>query len=498
MSQKSVVKLETASLSGIAERMRVPGYDRNALKPWILHIGVGGFHRAHMAYYTDELLQTHDSAWAINGVGLTERDRTMADTMDTQDGLYSLLVRSADREEPRIIGAITKYYHYPDGAGELCRIAADGEYRILSLTVTESGYHYTGDDRHLDMDDPAIQHDLQNPDDPTTSIGFLFRVAQLRIQAGRTLPTFLSCDNIPHNGSVLRSLVLQYADQVDPQIARVLAEQGRFPSSMVDRITPGTEDKDRAYVREELGIEDRWPVVCEDFIQWFVEDNFSDGRPEWDKVGAVLVPDVTPYERMKIRLLNGAHSALAYISYLLGFRNVDNAMADPAVNKFVSAYMKEIEPTVGDVPGVNLDEYEKKLVERFSNPAISDQILRLCEDGSRKIPNMMLEPTKELMISGQTYRHAAFAVAAWIRFLQGSDEAGIPIPIKDPSADILQEVAQRCADEASQFLAVETVFPEPLRNSAAFTAEVNMWFHKISDEGSRAAIDALLETKKRQ
>jgi mannitol-1-phosphate/altronate dehydrogenase len=195
---------------------------------------------------------------------------------------------------------------------------------------------------------------------------------------------------------------------------------------------------------------------------------------------------------MKIRLLNGAHSALAYISYLLGFRNVDDAMADPAVNRFVTAYMKEIEPTVGDVPGVNLDEYEKKLVQRFSNPAISDQVLRLCEDGSRKLPNMMLEPVTELMASSCAYHHAAFAVAAWIRFLQGEDEAGAPIPIKDPLAETLQETARRCNGEVSRFLALQTVFPDALRSSAAFTAEVDKWFQRISIEGSRAAIDTLL------
>jgi mannitol 2-dehydrogenase len=492
MNDRSPIALKEENLPKIDGNVTVPNYDRSETKARILHLGVGGFHRAHMAYYTDELLRQGSDDWSINGAGLTERDAAMAETMRVQEGLYTLLIRSADSEEPRIIGSITDYLHYPNGAGELCRKVADGEYRIVSLTVTESGYHYAGDDRHLDMEDPAIRRDLETPDNPATSIGFLFRIAQLRIQNHRTLPTFLSCDNIPHNGSFLRNLVLQYAQKADPRTAEILHEHGRFPNCMVDRITPGTEEKDRSYVREQFGIEDKWPVVCEDFIQWFVEDNFSDGRPAWDTVGAVMVPDVTPYERMKIRLLNGAHSALSYISYLLGFRNVDRAMDDPAVNKFVAAYMKEIEPTVGTVPGVDLDEYEKKLVERFSNPAISDQVLRLCEDGSRKIPNMMLEPTGELLKAGSSYRHAAFAIAAWIRFLRGKDENGEEIPIKDPMAERLQEAANQCHNDTSPFVTLESIFPEALRRSEDFVSHVDRWFRKISSEGSRAAIDAFL------
>lgn len=492
MNNSSLVALKEESLPKIDGRVSKPNYDRSKTKARILHLGVGGFHRAHMAYYTDQLLEQGTGDWAINGVGLTERDATMAETMRAQEGLYTLLIRSADSEEPRIIGSITDYLHYPDGAKELCRKAAEEEYRIVSLTVTENGYHYTGDDRDLDFDDRAIQRDIENPDNPVTSIGFLFRVAQLRIEADRTLPTFLSCDNIPHNGSVLRKLVLQYAKKVDPRTAEILEETGRFPNSMVDRITPSTEEKDRAYVRDQYRIEDRWPVVCEDFIQWFVEDDFAEGRPAWEEVGAVMVPDVIPYERMKIRLLNGAHSALSYISYLLGYRNVDRAMADPAIKDFVAAYMKEIEPTVGTVPGVDLDAYEKKLVERFSNPAISDQVLRLCEDGSRKIPNMMLEPTQELMTAGSSYRHAAFAIAAWIRFLQGEDENGEEIPIKDPMAEQLQKAAQRCQNEVRPFVALQAVFAKSVRDSEDFVGAVNRWFRKISEDGSRAAITAFL------
>jgi len=242
---------------------------------------------------------------------------------------------------------------------------AAADYRIISLTVTEKGYHSIGDDRHLDTDHPDVRHDLAHPEAPRTAVGFLFRVAQLRIASGQPLPTFLSCDNVPHNGSTLRGLMLEYGAGVDQETTRVLADTGHFPNSMVDRITPGTTDDDREYVRARWGIEDAWPVVCEDFRQWYIEDSFAAGRPDWDAVGAAFVPDVTPYELMKIRLLNGSHSALAYLSYLLGYRRVDRAMADPDVARFVERYMKEIEPAVGTVPPTRCSDSARTDRRRF-------------------------------------------------------------------------------------------------------------------------------------
>lgn len=494
MGDTAPVPLNADSLPEIGRALPVPTYDRDATKARILHIGVGGFHRAHMAYYTHELLQAGKSDWSIHGVGLTEHDKPMAETMRSQDGLYTLVARSAEEEYPAVIGSITNYHFSPGGSRELCELAAGEDYRIISLTVTENGYHYKGDERDLDFDDPSIQHDLSDPENPQSALGFIFRVAQLRLANGKKLPTFLSCDNLPHNGSTLRKLVLQYGRQVDPETAATLEKEGCFPNCMVDRITPGTTDKDRAYVRETLGIEDRWPVVCEEFIQWFIEDKFSDGRPPWEEAGAALVPDVTPYELMKIRLLNGSHSALSYISYLLGYRHVDDAMADEQVRSFVERYMREIEPAVGEVPGVDLREYQKKLVERFSNPAIRDQVLRLCEDGSRKIPNMMLEPMAELLAGGSSVSHGAFAIAAWIRFLQGLDEEGESIPIKDPNGEKVQEAARKCEEDVSPFINLDFIFPARLRENSQFKEEVLSWFRRLKEEGARRTIGAVLET----
>ena len=493
MSKTDVLPLNAETLPALRSRITVPEYDRESALPRILHLGVGGFHRAHMAYLTDALLASGRGNWVINGVGLTPHDERMAATMESQDGLYTLVSRSAADEQARVVGSITNYFFEPDGAGSLAHRAAEEDYRIFSLTVTENGYHYTGSDRHLDTTAPEIAHDLQHPDEPQSAVGLVFRVAQLRIRGGRRLPTFLSCDNLPQNGNVLRGLVLEFGRHVDPETTMVLEAQGCFPNTMVDRITPATEDKDRDYVRDTWGIEDSWPVVCEDFIQWFIEDEFSYGRPAWEAVGAVIVEDVTPYEYMKIRLLNGAHSALAYIAYLLGFRNVDDAMADADVRAFVRRYMKEMEPSVGEVPGVDVEAYQEKLIERFSNPAIRDQVLRLCEDGSRKIPNMMLDPLSELIPRGLGYRHAAFAMAAWIRFLQGTDPEGNEIPIKDPNAAQLSEAARRCSSDVRPFLALDTVFSDEIRSHDTLVNEMSQWFTTIAASGPRAAIRRLLE-----
>lgn len=492
MSKVSQLELNETALATLADRLPVPNYDRNRLEPAILHMGVGGFHRAHLAAYTDTLLNAGKTDWCINGVGLTSADARMASTLHEQDGLYTLVARGPSSEEARIVGSITRYFHAPNGAGELCRQVADGDYRIISLTVTENGYRYTGDDRHLDLDDPVVVADLKHPDNPSTAVGFLFRIAQLRIQEGGALPTFLSCDNLPHNGATLRNLVLQYAREVNGEMAAVLEDTAAFPNCMVDRITPTTVDADRAYVREKWGIKDGWPVMCEDFIQWFIEDSFVQGRPDWSEVGAAFVSDVTPYELMKIRLLNGSHSALSYTSYLLGHRAVHHAMADTDVLKFVRRYMAEIEPAVGSVPGVDLGAYRQKLIERFSNPAVGDQVLRLAQDGSRKIPNMMLEPISLLLQQGLEFSSGAFALAAWIRYLTGRDEAGETITIDDPAASVLQEAARNCGDSALPFLTRSGVFPESIRANREFLEEIDRWYSEISARGTRAAIQRLV------
>lgn len=488
----SSVRLSSSSLNKLPKDVRVPNYDRGALSPGILHVGVGGFHRAHLAVYTDDLISAGESDWCIHGAGITPADERMNDALGGQDYLYTLVTRSSDEEEVRVIGAITNFFYAPYGAGRLAEMVVDSGYRIVSMTVTENGYKYAGAERHLDTSDPVIAYDLEHPDDPRSLVGFVFRVIQLCFEAGSALPTFMSCDNIPHNGAVLRKLVLSFAREVGSDLAARIEREACFPCSMVDRITPSTTDDHRAYLADSWGMEDAWPVVCEDFRQWFVEDRFSAARPDWSKVGATFVSDVTPYERMKIRLLNGSHSALSYPSYLLGYRRVDKAMEDDDIRRFVERYMAEVLPTVGQVPDMNLEEYCRTLVRRFSNPAIADQVRRLCEDGSRKIPNMMLEPVAELQQEGNATPCAAFAVAAWLRFLQGTDEQGEAVPIDDPRADDISTAAKASDSSPEPFLSLDFVFPESLGPESSFGEAVSRWYVAIRELGTRKALGKLL------
>ena len=489
---ETTAKLCNRVLDGLKKGITIPKYERTRTKPRILHIGVGGFHRAHMACYTNDLLAAGETDWSIHGVGLIPTDKKMAEILSSQDYLYTLITRGLEMETIQIIGSITNYFVAPDGAGKLCQRAAEEDYRIISLTVTENGYHYTGEKKELDRQHPDIIHDLEHFDDPRSPEGFIFRVAQLRIAAGRKLPTFLSCDNLPHNGSTLRKLILQYAQLVDKKTAAVLEKEGMFPNCMVDRITPATSGADKEYLKERWGISDAWPVLCEDFRQWYIEDTFSDGRPNWDRAGAAFVPDVTPFELMKIRLLNGSHSALAYISYLLGYRKVDAAMNDSDISQFVQSYMASIEPAVGTVPGVDLRVYREDLIRRFSNSAIGDQVLRLAEDGSRKIPNMMLEPVTLQIKGGHPTHFAAFALAAWIRFLQGTDEEGNPIPIKDPAENLLTETAKKCQDDTLPFINIASVFPKELQENRLFVQDINNWYTAIKKDGARDALRKII------
>ncbi|HKJ86397.1 MAG TPA: mannitol dehydrogenase family protein, partial [Spirochaetia bacterium] len=254
MNHENAMHLDADTLPTLADRIAIPTYDRTALEPRILHVGVGGFHRAHMAGYTDELLAAGGTTWSIHGAGITAADERMAEALNPQDGLYTLVARGPESEDARVVGSITDYFHAAPRSSEFCGEVAAADYRIISLTVTEKGYHAIGDDRRLDTAHPDVAHDLSHPDAPRTAVGFLFRVAQLRIASGQPLPTFLSCDNVPHNGSTLRRLILEYGAEVDKETTRVLADTGRFPNSMVDRITPGTTDGDRDYVRDHWGI----------------------------------------------------------------------------------------------------------------------------------------------------------------------------------------------------------------------------------------------------
>lgn len=478
------MKLNTANLTQIHNTVKTPTYDRAAITCGIVHLGIGGFHRSHQALYLDEILAKGHSNWGICGVGLMPQDQENINALKAQDGLYTLLERTAETDTARIIGSCIQQLYAPENPHAVLDILAHPDTKIASLTVTEKGYCYNtqGD---LDVDNPLIQHDLTQPSTPKTALGYL--VHSLAMRQERDIPsyTIMSCDNLPENGHLTQRLVLQFAERVNSSLAQWIKENTAFPNAMVDRITPVTTPEVIEAIKTTFTIDDSWPVISEDYRQWVLEDNFCYGRPPFDEVGVQLVPDVEPYEKMKVRLLNGSHSALAYVSYLMGYRAVDKAMNDPLIRDFIRAYMDtNVTPSLPHVWGVDLDAYKTSLITRFSNPAVSDQIQRLAEDGSRKIPNAILPCIQHQITQNGTIDLAAFALAAWFRYLTGIDEDGAPITLKDPLATQLQAHANSLSD----MLAIRDIFGDNLPQSAPFVSAITRALTAINQNGTRDAL----------
>jgi mannitol 2-dehydrogenase len=471
---------DTYTLPGVAT---FPRYDRSKLGCGIAHIGVGNFHRAHQALYLHEYLQTHPEDWMIHGVGLLESDAGLFGPMTSQEGLYTL----------KVVGSIKRLSLATPNPQGVVRLLASSDIKIVSLTITEKGYYYTASGA-LDVEQPAIRADLAGGAAPRSAFGYLFAAAEQRMASGGSPFTVMSCDNLPGNGHLTRRLLLQFAEMKNHAVARWIGDNVAFPNSMVDRITPAVTEKTLEFVRGTFGVDDRCPVVSELYLQWVLEDEFAAGRPRLEEVGVQVTSDVEPYEKMKVRLLNGSHSALSYSAYLMGYREVDAAMGDPAIRTFVQRYMDvDITPTVPPVPGMDLAAYKQTLVERFSNPAISDQVQRLAMDGSAKARNAWVPPLEHQLSAGGSIRWLAFAIAAWYRYLYGTDEAGAPIEITDPMSDELTAWARSAPDDPTQLLSMREVFGERLAADGRLAAEVKESLDAIRGLGTRQALERLLQ-----
>ena len=417
-----------------------------------MHLGAGAFQRAHLAAATEAALHAGgDLRWGITGVSL--HSAGTRDALAPQDGLYTLALRDADaagaaREQLQVIGAMARVLVAPEDPGAVLDAIAHPDTRIASLTVTEKGYHHDPASGALRRDDADIRHDLANPAAPRSTLGFLVHGLQRRRRRGLGPLTLLSCDNLPANGRTLRGLVLAFATEVDPALQAWIAGQCTFPNSMVDRIVPRTTDADRERIGAALGQHDAWPVVGEPFFEWVVEDRFAAGRPDWSAGGARFVADAGPFERLKLRMVNGSHSALAYLGAMAGLRTVDRAVAEPALRRFIDAMMRdEIAPTLPPLPGLDLDAWRAGLLQRFANPALQHQTRQIAMDGSQKLPQRLLGTLRDRLGAGASIEHLALAVAAWIHYLRGRDETGAPYEIQDPLADALAR--QRALAEAA-------------------------------------------------
>jgi fructuronate reductase len=451
----------------------------------IVHIGLGAFHRAHQAVYTDDSLNRTPGPWGICGVSLRSPDTR--DALAPQDCLYTVAVRDASGDHLRVVGSITETLVAPeDPAAVLDRLTRPTT-RIVTITVTEKGYCHEPATGALNREHPGIRHDLQNPGSPQTLVGFLVEALDRRRNAGTPPFTVLSCDNLPDNGHVTAGILRQFADLRDPALGQWIADNVACPSSMVDRIVPATTDEDRETVAKALGVTDAWPVITEPFSQWVIENHFPAGRPAWELEGAELVADVRPYELMKLRLLNGSHSCIAYLGYLAGHKTVSDAMADPVFVGFVRALMdEEVTPTLNVPPSADLTRYKAALLERFANPALKHRTWQIAMDGSQKLPQRLLGTIRDRLAVGQPFARLAVGVAAWMRYVGGVDEKGQPIDVRDPLANRLKTLP-----DATSLLGIREVFGDDLPANPVFVAAVTEALARLKATGARDAVQSL-------
>lgn len=469
-----------------------PDYRPGDLRTGIVHIGVGNFHRAHQAMYLDRLLNQGEAAdWAICGVGLLPGDTRVRDALRGQDMRYTLVERGPDgTATARSIASITDFLYAPDDPEAVLERLADPGTRIVSLTITEGGYN-VADGGGFDADDPAVRRDLEPGAVPATVFGVVVEGLRRRRDRGIAPFTIVSCDNLPGNGRVARQSFTAYAHLTDPDLAAWIGREVAFPNSMVDRITPVTTDETRRYVSQTYHVDDAWPVVCEDFTAWVLEDHFTLGRPPYEQAGVALVPDVAPYELMKLRLLNAGHQAIAYFGYLLGYRFAHEAITDPAIARLVRHYMQgEAEPTLAPVPGIDLADYQRSLLARFSNPYVPDTVLRLGTDGADRIAQFLLPVVRDRQDRGLTSPWSAAIVASWAAFARGLDAGGAPIDFTERQRDLVDEAVRRQRADPAGFLTVTKIFGD-LGEDAEFARQFAAVYRDITEHGAAYALNQL-------
>jgi fructuronate reductase len=482
-------RLSDKTLTALPSSVAAPAYDRSSVTPGIVHLGVGAFHRAHQAACVDECLAAGERDWGIVGASL--QSASTADALGPQDGLYTLAERGSDGEKLRVIGSIGRVLVAPQDPARLLDTLTDPRIRIVTLTITEKAYlrNAAGD---LDTAHPGIVADLANPARPQTAHGFLVEALARRRAAGTKPFTILSCDNLPSNGATLHRLLVQFAALRDASLAKHV-EGVSCPSSMVDRIVPATTDADRARVAETLDVEDAWPVMTEPFRQWVIEDDFPMGRPDWEKFGVEMVRDVRPFEEMKLRLLNGAHSSIAYLGLLAGHDTVAKSFGDPAIRAFVKALWAEAAPTLPGDAGLDPESYVAALTERFDNTALQHRTAQIAYDGSQKLPQRIIGSALDRLAAGAGADHLMLAVAAWIR---AAELRGTKLPAShftDPLDAPLAKIAEAARPAADTIAAVFELAGfaggSPYRTSLEALASAHLDI--LRKEGVAAALAAL-------
>ena len=484
-------RLAASTLASCADGIPVPAYDRGRVTAGVVHLGVGGFHRSHQAVYHDDLLASGGSLdWGICGVGVLESDRALHDALVAQDCLYTLVVKHADGTiEPRVIGSLVEHLLAPDDPDAVIERLAAATTRVVSMTITEGGYNVDDVTGRFDADAPSVVRDLAEPTAPVSAFGLVVEALRRRRERGLAPFTVLSCDNLTNNGHIARTAFGTFARLADPELGAWVEREVRFPSSVVDRITPATTDLDRAALHDLLGVEDRVPVVCEPFRQWVIEDVGPGALPPHADVR--VVPDVVPHELMKLRLLNAGHQALAHLGRLCGLRFVHEAALDPDLARFLEAFLdEEAMPTLSGVPDDELASFRGSLVDRFANRSIADTLERLATDASDRIPKFLLPLVRERLAAGADVSRSAAIVAGWARCAAGADEVGSAIATRDRRAPSLRARAQRRLEDPGAFIADREIFGD-LAEDEAFAAPYRRALAELDSVGARATVAAL-------
>ncbi|MFG1359220.1 mannitol dehydrogenase family protein [Xanthobacter pseudotagetidis] len=486
-----MARLTLKTLGDLPAAVARPAYDVGAAEVGVVHLGVGAFHRAHQAVYLDDVMARGAKGWAVAGASLRAADTY--DALAPQDGLYTLAVRSGEGDALRVVGSLRRLLVAPRDPEALLAAMCDPKVRIVTLTVTEKGYCHDPARGTLDEAHADIRADLADPHRPRSAPGFLVEALARRRAAGTRPFTVLCCDNLPANGGTVARVTARLATLRDPDLGRFVEGEVAFPATMVDRIVPATTDADRALVAGRLRVADAWPVMAEPFSQWVVEDRFPAGRPPLEEVGVQMVADVAPYEHMKLRLLNGAHSTMAYLGYLAGHETIAEVMADPPFAQLVARLQdEEITPTLAVPPGADLDGYKRALRARFRNPALRHRTWQIAMDGSQKLPQRLVATARDRLAANAPIDFLALAIAGWMRYVAGHDEHGRAIDVRDPLAPQLRALADAAGLDAGRLapalLSVREVFGTGLPADPRFCGAVTAALSDIIRGGAAGAV----------
>lgn len=489
-----MTRLDEAALTGLSDDVVRPGYDRAAARTGVVHLGIGAFHRAHQAVVFDDALKSGDLRWGVLGASL--RSPGVRDQLNPQDGLYTLVVRDGEREDLRVIGACRSVMVGPEDPAALVAAMADADVHIVTLTVTEKGYRLDPASGELLVEDPDVAADIAHIERPRTAPGFIVAALRARRAAGLGPFTVISCDNLPHNGRRIRAGVLAMARAVDSSLAEWIAAEGAFPQTMIDRIVPATTAEDVVRLTARLGVEDQGMVKAEPFTQWVIEDRFAGERPDFAALGVQLTDAVEPWEDAKLRLLNGAHSAVAYLGALSGHEHVHEAVAVPALRAYVEALWDEAQTTLNPPPGLDVAAYRAELMARFSNSALMHRTRQIAMDGSQKLPQRLLAGAAERLAADQGIEAMALGVAAWMRWQEGVTEQGETVVVDDPLASRTAELIEASETDEAQvraLLGLSAVFPTSLAEEPRFVEAVTAAFLALREHGAVEAARRVTE-----